>query len=64
MIETVRKRDGRLIPFNSDRITRAIFLAANKVAERENKNANYSLAEILTQDVIKLLNLKYKKRKC
>lgn len=59
MIETVRKRDGRLIPFNSDRITRAIFLAANKVAERENKNANYSLAEILTQDVIKLLNLKY-----
>ncbi|MGL5642110.1 MAG: anaerobic ribonucleoside triphosphate reductase [Paraclostridium sp.] len=59
MIETVRKRDGRIIPFNSDRITRAIFLAANKVAERENRNADYHLAEILTQDVIKLLNLKY-----
>lgn len=59
MIETVRKRDGRIIPFNSDRITRAIFLAANKVAERESRNADYHLAEILTQDVIKLLNLKY-----
>ena len=59
MIETVKKRDGRIIPFNSDRITRAIFLAANKVAERENRNADYHLAELLTQDVIKLLNLKY-----
>lgn len=59
MIETVRKRDGRVIPFNSDRITRAIFLAASKVAERENSKAEYHLAELLTQDVIKLLNLRY-----
>ncbi|SCJ54887.1 Anaerobic ribonucleoside-triphosphate reductase [uncultured Clostridium sp.] len=59
MIETVRKRDGRVIPFNSDRITRAIFLAASKVAERENNKADYHLAELLTQDVIKLLNLRY-----
>ncbi|MBC8632862.1 anaerobic ribonucleoside triphosphate reductase [[Eubacterium] tenue] len=59
MIETVKKRDGRVIPFNSDRITRAIFLAASKVAERENSKADYHLAELLTQDVIKLLNLRY-----
>lgn len=59
MIEIVRKRDGRVIPFNSDRITRAIFLAASKVAERENSKADYHLAELLTQDVIKLLNLRY-----
>jgi ribonucleoside-triphosphate reductase (formate) len=59
LIENVRKRDGRLIPFNSDRITRAIFLAASKVAERENSKADYNVAELLTQDVIKLLNLKY-----
>lgn len=59
MIENVKKRDGRLIPFNSDRITRAIFLAASKVAERENSKADYNVAELLTQDVIKLLNLKY-----
>ena len=59
MIETVRKRDGRVIPFNSDRITRAIFLAASKVAERENSKADYHLAELLTQDVIKLLNLRH-----
>lgn len=59
MIETVRKRDGRVIPFNSDRITRAIFLAASKVAEKENSKADYHLAELLTQDVIKLLNLRH-----
>ncbi len=59
MIEIVRKRDGRVIPFNSDRITRAIFLAASKVAEREDSKADYHLAELLTQDVIKLLNLRY-----
>ena len=59
MIETVRKRDGRVIPFNSDSITRAIFLAASKVAERENSKADYHLAELLAQDVIKLLNLRY-----
>ena len=59
MIEIVRKRDGRLTAFNSDRITRAIFLAASKVAKRENTTADYHLAELLTQDVIRLLNLKY-----
>ena len=32
MIKFVKKRDGRIIPFNEDRITRAIFLAAEKVA--------------------------------
>lgn len=59
MIEIVRKRDGRLTTFNSDRITRAIFLAASKVAKRENTTADYHLSELLTQDVIKLLNSKY-----
>ncbi|MEN2258909.1 anaerobic ribonucleoside triphosphate reductase [Paraclostridium benzoelyticum] len=59
MIQAVKKRDGRVIPFNSDRITRAIFLAASKVAQREGSVADYNVAELLTQDVIKLLNIKF-----
>ena len=59
MINFVKKRDGRVIPFNSDRITRAIFLAASEVATREGTVPNYQLAEQLTQEVIKLLNKKY-----
>ena len=56
MISFVKKRDGRITPFNTDRITRAIFLAATKVAEREGKIANYKTAEELTQDVVKMIN--------
>ena len=59
MIKNVKKRDGRVIPFNEDRITRAIFLAADKVARKENKSADYTLSEQLTQDVVKVLNSRY-----
>ena len=59
MIDLVRKRDGRVINFNEDRITRAIFLAATNVAEKENKVPDYKLAEELTQEVINLLEDKY-----
>ena len=59
MIELVRKRDGRIINFNEDRITRAIFLAATNVAEKENRRPDYRLSEELTQDVIKLINSKH-----
>lgn len=58
MVEFVKKRDGRVIPFNEDRITRAIFLATN-VAEREGIVPDYKLSEQLTQEVIKFLNHKY-----
>ncbi|MCC0638546.1 MULTISPECIES: anaerobic ribonucleoside triphosphate reductase [unclassified Clostridioides] len=59
MVEFVKKRDGRVIPFNEDRITRAIFLAATNVAEREGIVPDYKLSEQLTQEVIKLINHKY-----
>lgn len=59
MVEFVKKRDGRVIPFNEDRITRAIFLAATNVAEREGIVPDYKLSEKLTQEVIKFLNHKY-----
>jgi len=59
LVEFVKKRDGRVIPFNEDRITRAIFLAATNVAEREGIVPDYKLSEQLTQEVIKFLNHKY-----
>ena len=59
MVEFVKKRDGRVIPFNEDRITRAIFLAATNVAEREGIVPDYKLSEQLTQEVIKFLDHKY-----
>ena len=59
MVRFVKKRDGRIIPFNEDRITRAIFLAAEKVAKKEEEVPNYKLSEQLTQEVIRVLNSKY-----
>ncbi len=59
MINFVKKRDGRIIPFNEDRITRAIFLAASNVAEKEHKVPDYKLSEQLTREVVKLLNHKF-----
>lgn len=59
LINFVKKRDGRVIPFNEDRITRAIFLAATNVAEKEGTAPNYRVSEDLTKDVVKLLNTKY-----
>ncbi|MDR0879623.1 MAG: anaerobic ribonucleoside triphosphate reductase [Clostridioides sp.] len=56
MVQSVKKRDGRTIPFNGDRITRAIFLAATNVAEREGEVPNYQTAEELTNEVTRLLN--------
>ena len=56
---TPKKRDGRVIPFNGDRITRAIFLAATNVAEKEGVKPDYKVSENLTQEVIRVLNSKY-----
>ena len=51
LIKEVSKRDGRTIPFNEEKITRAIFLAASQVAENEGKKADYHLSELLTKGV-------------
>lgn len=60
MIEYIRKRDGRTVKFNEDRITRAIFKAASEVAKEEGAIPSYETSEELTQNVIKVLNSKYK----
>lgn len=59
MITEVRKRDGRIIPYNSEKITRAIFLAAKDVADRIGETPDYGMAEKITVDVEKLVHKKF-----
>ena len=60
MLEYIRKRDGRIVKFNDDRITRAIFLAASEVAKEEGAIPSYDISEELTQKAIKVLNTKFR----
>lgn len=50
MIETIVKRDGRVVPFNRDKITFAVFQAAVAVGGR-----NREIAEKITDNVILLM---------
>jgi anaerobic ribonucleoside-triphosphate reductase len=59
VVKSVKKRDGRTIPFNQDRVTRAIFLAATSVAEKEGTVPDYKVSEELTNEVIRHLNKKF-----
>lgn len=60
MLEYIRKRDGRIVKLNEDRITRAIFKAANEVAKEEGVAPSYETSEELTQNVIKILSSKFR----
>lgn len=60
MITKIRKRDGREDHFIPERITRAIYLAASRVAKEEGSEADYETAEYLTDRVVALLNKKFK----
>ena len=59
MITSIKKRDGREIHFSPEKITRALFLAASRVAQEEGSKADYETAEILTEKVVNLLNNTY-----
>ena len=60
MIKNVKKRDGRKIPFNLEKITMAIFKSAQEVAKEEGKEASYTLANKLAIEVAELLESNYK----
>ncbi|WP_457640902.1 adenosylcobalamin-dependent ribonucleoside-diphosphate reductase [Persephonella sp.] len=47
MLTKIRKRDGRIVPFNPDKITNAIWKAMQAIGERD-----YSLAQKISQRVI------------
>jgi len=53
-IDSVRKRDGRIEPFNPQKITNAIFKALKATGE-----GDYELAEKLSSEVVKVLNKKF-----
>lgn len=60
MIEKIQKRDGRVIAFVPEKITRAIYLAASAVAKEEGKTADYEMAERITDQVVGYVNSVYK----
>lgn len=59
MITTIKKRDGREINFVPEKITRAIYLAADRAAKEEGKEASYIMAENITDKVVGYLNKCY-----
>ncbi|NLO35167.1 MAG: ribonucleoside triphosphate reductase [Clostridiaceae bacterium] len=54
MITQIRKRDGRIVPFHREKITWAIFKAANAVG-----GDDWSIAERLTDQVIGLADARF-----
>ena len=54
MIQKVIKRDGRVVPFNREKITMAVFQAAIAVGGRDR-----AAAEKVTDDVVSMLESKY-----
>ncbi len=50
-ITRIRERDGRIVPFDEDRITKIIWNAARMVGGRD-----YERAKWLTKEVVKMLN--------
>ena len=59
MLDKIKKRDGRIIHFNEEKITRAIFLAASEVAKKQGKNPDYQLASKLSDEAMKLINKRF-----
>ncbi len=53
-IKKVKKRDGRIVDFDQERITNAIFAAAREVGGRDRR-----IAERLSNEVVKILEEKY-----
>ena len=54
VVEKVRKRDGRIVPFEQEKITNAIFKAAQAVG-----GSDRELAQKLSDQVVESLNEKY-----
>ena len=53
-IQKIRKRDGRVVPFDKEKITNAIWGAAQAVGGKDRKKA-----EMLSKEVMRVLERKY-----
>ena len=60
MIKNIKKRDGRKIPFDIQKIAMAIFKSAQEVAKEEGNEADYRIANKLALNVVDLLDEKFK----
>ncbi len=58
-ISKIRKRDGRIVEFVPEKITNAIFKAAQAVAIKEGRTVDRKTAEQLTDKVITILEYKF-----
>ena len=56
MITQIIKRDGRVIPFNEDKIATAIYKAALAAAKKEGKQAESQTSALLAHEVTERLN--------
>ena len=60
-IVNIRKRDGRIVEFAPEKITHAIYKAAESVAKAEGREVDKGLAEALTEKVITILEYRFDK---
>ena len=51
-ITSIKKRDGKIVPFNQEKITEAIYKAAKAQAEREGKTADREKSERVSARVV------------
>src|SRR3989339_402533 len=58
-ISKIRKRDGRIVEFAPEKITNAIYKAAQSVAVQEGKTADKKTAEELSSKIITILEYKF-----
>ena len=58
-ISKIRKRDGRVVEFAPEKITNAIYKAAQAIAVQEGKTADKKIAEELSKKAITILEYKF-----
>lgn len=59
MVANIKKRDGRIVNFNKEKITRAIYKAATAVGGND-----YDTAERISEKVVSYLYKNYKRNEC
>ncbi|MFH1420655.1 MAG: vitamin B12-dependent ribonucleotide reductase [Candidatus Aenigmatarchaeota archaeon] len=59
LVKGIRKRNGSVVPFDQEKITNAILHSAEEVAEKEERKADHSVAETVSNNVVELLNQKF-----
>ena len=59
-MKSIKKRDGRIIPFDVEKIAMAIFKSAKEVAKLDGVKANYNIARELALTVEEYVDDKFK----